>query len=1428
MTKITITKLRPKLLFITHTFKNLNKVASTLPVFLLVMMVPFLGFGQGATCATATSITIDGACTSGTISATPQTAPNINNVGCPIGTFRRQGWYTFTVTDGPRDVTITGQSGNRNLFLQLISSTASCTGLTQIECANNDTNNNSGQTEVIQSTLGNGVYYIKVVNVGNNNNMTLNSLCISSTPSNNDCNNATSLTVNPDTNCAVSTSETTTGATQSIPGIICNGFTGAADDDVWFSFEATETNHDITVTPGTLNDAVIELRSGACNGTNIACADDTDGADIEVINASGLTVGDTYYVRVYSWGANGNQGTFDICVTSPGIVYCEPNSDDPAFTFIDDIQFLGTLNDVSNNNSGFAAGYQDWTGLPNAVQAQGEGMNIFFNCNRGSRVKAWVDWNQNGSFEDAGELVYDTDDVTTTSATFGVIIPMGTPPGEYRIRIRNNTYIDGPFFLNYNFNSCEDFPNYFNEFWDGEAEDYLFTVIENCDARITSVTDGENCGPGTVTLSATSNLGGASFNWYDSETGGSLLANTLTGTYTTPALTTTTTYYVTAQNGCQTLVRVPVKAIINPVSDVTFDPPTLEACGEDSAITINASGDTEIVYLVDEDFESGTLGVFQNELGYANGAPYDIDTQWTNQTSAYVPNNTLVWFPAISSGFGSNNFVMSTSDVNPPAAPGPPGTTRVEQFLQLSTVVDATDVTNLTLTFDMYYSVFGDFVDVQVNDGGGWNTVNTYNASVGIGTRFAPQNIDLSAYDNANNLSFRIRFMSGWGDGVAVDNIKLFGERPVVPAFTWTSLPAIDAFLDAGFTTPYIAGTPAGTVYIRPTLDQLELNSFDIAADITLSNGCPISEGITITNNTKVWHGDLNNSVDWNDHDNWLPYGVPTEDNCVIITNYFDCLIPDNSGPLPPVFYEAEAKSLSIKNGGYLDILSSNNLTVTEDINMEAMATLNIRNGANVVQIDDVPNTGAGGADLFRSTNIRRLDYVYWSSPVANFNVTDVSPNTNPSLMYEWIPTVVGNGAGNYGEWATASGIMTAGKGYIIRGPNTFPNTAQEYIANFNGRLNNGLINQTITRGTYIGGNYPGAGNTDATSLDDNWNLLGNPYPSAIDAAAFTSANTNVNGTIYLWTHGTDILGSPSNVDPFYGDFAYNYTIADYLAYNTTGANPPGFDGNIGAGQGFFVLKEDVGSTSQNVTFNNSMRVKNNNDQFFRNTEVLEKHRIWLDLLEPTGNVNTTLIGYLPEATNEKDRLFDAYIINNTAQTIYSRIANENMSIQGRSLPFLDTDIVPLGVIVSGSGVHTIAINQIDGLFAHDQNIYLEDLELGVIHDLKQAPYFFTPENTGRFNNRFQLRYTNETLSVNGASAATISIYKNDNEVRVLSPSQNISKVTIHDVLGRMIGKHSNINQTEFKFNAQHQSNGTYIVTVELTNGLVTTKKIMF
>lgn len=89
--------------------------------------------------------------------------------------------------------------------------------------------------------------------------------------------------------------------TQSIPALTCSAFTGTADDDVWYSFVASASTLYLTVYSS--YDAVVDVRSGACNGTSIGCADDVFSSGFEDLILTGLTVGNTYYVRVYSYSS---------------------------------------------------------------------------------------------------------------------------------------------------------------------------------------------------------------------------------------------------------------------------------------------------------------------------------------------------------------------------------------------------------------------------------------------------------------------------------------------------------------------------------------------------------------------------------------------------------------------------------------------------------------------------------------------------------------------------------------------------------------------------------------------------------------------------------------------------------------------------------------------------------------------------------------------------------------------------------------------------------------------------------------------------------------------------------------------------------------------------------------------------------------------
>ncbi len=141
-------------------------------------------------------------------------------------------------------------------------------------------------------------------------------------PANDDCSSAITLTVSGTSSCGGTTTGTTINATQSIAPISCNGYgVPASCNDVWYSFVATSTMHDISVASAAGYQVITDLRSGACNGTNINCAVAANSGGTATINASGLIINNMYFLRVYYYSGT---NTFTICVTTPS----PPTNDD--------------------------------------------------------------------------------------------------------------------------------------------------------------------------------------------------------------------------------------------------------------------------------------------------------------------------------------------------------------------------------------------------------------------------------------------------------------------------------------------------------------------------------------------------------------------------------------------------------------------------------------------------------------------------------------------------------------------------------------------------------------------------------------------------------------------------------------------------------------------------------------------------------------------------------------------------------------------------------------------------------------------------------------------------------------------------------------------------------------------------------------------
>ncbi|MBC8755596.1 T9SS type A sorting domain-containing protein [Kordia sp. YSTF-M3] len=520
--------------------------------------------------------------------------------------------------------------------------------------------------------------------------------------------------------------------------------------------------------------------------------------------------------------------------------------------------------------------------------------------------------------------------------------------------------------------------------------------------------------------------------------------------------------------------------------------------------------------------------------------------------------------------------------------------------------------------------------------------------------------------------------------------------------------------------------------------------------------------------------------------------------------------------------------SLTIDSGVTLTIPSATYVDIENDLTVNTTGIMNINHEGSLIMVEDAGNVTLNGTGIINvaktTTSFEQYDFTYWSSPVVSTTIgTALSgwPIGNAysyiAANYEDLDNDEFDDNGDVWSQVMASTPMALGVGYAAMGPTTgtFPRT--ESIM-FSGAVNNGVITTAVDL------------SADATDADDDWNLIGNPYPSAISADDFITFNTNITGTLYFWTHVDDV----SIANP--GPFAFNYSTDDYAMYNVSGGIgtasvsgstvPTGF---IASGQGFFLEAITAGT----VTFNNSMRSNAySNDDFFRpntaentTTSTVERDRIWVNMTNPDGVFSQLLIGFFEDATLQKDRLYDGVRLKGSNYiSFYSIEASDEFGIQGRPA-FTGNDIIPLGYDSYILGDITISIDALEGVLnTTDTNIYLKDFELNITHDLKQSDYTFTTTD-GVFSNRFQLEFVNNSmLSVDEVlNENDLAVYLNTNnelEIKQRTRTQ-INNVTVYSILGKKIASITDMNQ---KISLREQASGVYIVVIDTEKGKLTKK----
>ena len=244
-------------------------------------------------------------------------------------------WYSFTASNTTHWLEVsdvvsafTGMEGFTSIAYEAYSGN-DCNTLSSFLCVDDISFNNQEMTGLTV----NETYWIRIFQDEFSDASNFN-ICLKDTspPDNDESTGAFELVqAAEDLFCSNMQTFTFQYATQSTPANSCDGMTGNADDDVWFSFKAATTNPTIEAT-FQFGQAIIELYEADAS-TYISCS------GFGQLNATGLTIGNTYYFRVYDFDdasmAFGFE--FDVCVRGlPSGMISTSSNVDPTMCVISD------------------------------------------------------------------------------------------------------------------------------------------------------------------------------------------------------------------------------------------------------------------------------------------------------------------------------------------------------------------------------------------------------------------------------------------------------------------------------------------------------------------------------------------------------------------------------------------------------------------------------------------------------------------------------------------------------------------------------------------------------------------------------------------------------------------------------------------------------------------------------------------------------------------------------------------------------------------------------------------------------------------------------------------------------------------------------------------------------------------------------------
>jgi len=442
------------------------------------------------------------------------------------------------------------------------------------------------------------------------------------------------------------------------------------------------------------------------------------------------------------------------------------------------------------------------------------------------------------------------------------------------------------------------------------------------------------------------------------------------------------------------------------------------------------------------------------------------------------------------------------------------------------------------------------------------------------------------------------------------------------------------------------------------------------------------------------------------------------------------------------------ASAIRIHSGAMLTIPPTGQLTAAsiENNTANGLVIQSDATGTGSLIVGSVTGlTGTAVAQRYMTTGAwHQVSPPLVGQPIANFltaNDNVASSGSNRAMI---------NYVTSSNTWSafyinSTGGTFAAGQGYMMRsGTNT--------VVNFGGAVATG------NKGT----NLSGAGDT-------GWNLIGNPFTSAI------SLNNAANGTNGFMVVNAGSL-DPSNV----GVYFWNQASSVYDVVNNATLTPE----YATLGQAFFV--KSIANNAA-ISFPTAMQVH-------QNGVVLKSGNTYpeIKLIAANDGKNaSTSIKFIGGTTKGLDPGYDAGIFKLDASvSLYTKLVEDNgVQFMLQCLPNSDISklIIPVGIDSKAGGKVVFSAETLN--LSPDCKVILEDKQNKIFTDLSTNIYETTIAANSSITDRFQIHTSYLTTgTTTDLSFEKLSAYAYRNiEIRLKGTVSAGAVATLYDVQGRNI-----------------------------------------